>query len=94
MRFVAITLGVLVFAVVLLICGEAMACDSCAHACCAKVDRAERPGDVSSRTSKVHSDTVCANTPALGLAEPSVLSSGSQSATPFLLVMQAAPLRI
>lgn len=45
MRFTAIALSVLVFAVVFSVCGEAVACGGCAHPCCLRADRIERSRD-------------------------------------------------
>jgi len=45
LRFTAIALSVLVFAVVLTVCGEAVACGGCVHACCVKTDRPDRRKD-------------------------------------------------
>lgn len=45
LRFTAIALSVLVFAVVLTVCGEAVACGSCVHACCVKTNRPDQRED-------------------------------------------------
>jgi len=49
LRFTAIVLGVMAFAVVLFACGEVGACGACALACCPRADRIERPLDVLAR---------------------------------------------
>jgi len=41
LRYAGIAIGVLVFAVVLMVCGEG-ACGLCAHACCVRADRNDR----------------------------------------------------
>lgn len=41
LRYAGIAIVVLVFAIVLTVCGEG-ACLSCAHACCVKPDRVDR----------------------------------------------------
>lgn len=50
MRFTAIALCLLVFAVVFSVCGEAVACGTCGDACCLKADRTERRDGMISRS--------------------------------------------
>lgn len=42
LRFMTIAISVLVLVIVLTVCGEAVACGGCLHACCVKIDRSDR----------------------------------------------------
>lgn len=95
LRFMTIAISVLVFVVVLTVCGEAVACGGCLHACCVKTDRPERRRDgVVARLAQACQRLVEGVRPAFGVAATPLFGWPPTPGTPLLLEVKVAQLRV
>lgn len=94
MRVFAISLSVLVFAVVLAVCGEAVACEACLHACCVRSDRLDRSANLAQKVAKSYAALALAARSAHGTALSAPIASLSWPTASVLLPSQATTLRI
>lgn len=95
LRFTTIALSVLVFAVVLTVCGEAVACGGCVHACCVRTDRPERRReDTVAQIANAGDRLVEAIRPASVILAIPLTEGSSGPSSPPLLAAKVAQLRI
>lgn len=94
LRLTTITLGVLAFAIVFSVCGEAFACGGCSHFCCIKTDRTERRRSVVGEIVKAVSKFAPVPNPSSGVAGASVYDRFRGQSASLCLAPKVAQLRI
>jgi len=94
LRYTSVVLGVLLFAIVITVCGEG-ACSGCAPICCVESnDRVEQCGPEAGKPLAVNEACKAAANNPSPCSEVRVLRTPSPPSAPPLLVREVTPLRI